>query len=651
MFRVALLLLILFLVPTGALAQPTPGLSQQSLEALMTIQVDTVSGAAKREQLVTEAPSSVTIVTAAEIATYGWRTLADVLRATRGFHVTYDRNYTYMGARGFGRPTDYNNRILMLVNGHRLNDNVYDSVALGTDFPIDLALVDRIEIIRGPGSALYGTNAFFAVIDVITKSGGGIGTVEGSVESASFGTWRTRASYGVSDGRDRDLLVSVSRYSSRGAGVLRFPEYDDPLTGPGISRAADGDGATSLFASARIGALSFEGTHSTRGKHLPTGAWETAIGDPRNKTVDDRSWVAATWRGQVRGTDVTARGSFDRLAYTGTYASGEDVIDERSTGEWIGGEVTATRTVATRHRLTAGTEFREHLRQMQTIDEGSGPTEDSRQSRQLGVYVQDEIRLTGTTTAVVGARADYWSLDGWTAHPRLGLVVRPDADTALKLLYGSAYRAANAYERYYVQTTSLPNPWLRPETLRTGEFVAERYVNGRLRLTGSAYVTRISQLISQRSDDHASWYENGQEVHAYGAEFEAERRWVNGVVVRGSLALQRAHEQSTGSQLSNSPRSLGTLRMDVPVWSRSTTLGADWQYVSERLSDSGGIAGAYNLAHLTLRHVPRAFRGSLAVSVYNLFDTAYADPVGAEFRQDVLWQDGRTVSVRATFGF
>jgi outer membrane cobalamin receptor len=75
--------------------------------------------------------------------------------------------------RGFGRPSDYNNRILLLVNGHRYNDNVYDQAPIGLDFPIDLALVDRIEVIRGPGSALYGTSAFFAVINVIVRPGGG----------------------------------------------------------------------------------------------------------------------------------------------------------------------------------------------------------------------------------------------------------------------------------------------------------------------------------------------------------------------------------------------------------------------------------------------------------------------------------------------
>ena len=138
----------------------------------MAVEVETVFGASKREQRVTEAPSSVTILTAHDIRTFGWRTLADALGSVRGFYTTYDRNYTYVGVRGFGRPSDYNNRVLVLVNGHRFNDNVYDQALIGTEFPIDLALVERIEIIRGPGSALYGSSAFFAVINIVLRRGG-----------------------------------------------------------------------------------------------------------------------------------------------------------------------------------------------------------------------------------------------------------------------------------------------------------------------------------------------------------------------------------------------------------------------------------------------------------------------------------------------
>ncbi len=92
-------------------ARPSTHLADMSLEELMSINVDSVYGASGFEQKVTEAPASVTIITSEEIQRYGYRTLADILRNVPGFYVTYDRNYSYLGVRGFGLPGQYNNSI------------------------------------------------------------------------------------------------------------------------------------------------------------------------------------------------------------------------------------------------------------------------------------------------------------------------------------------------------------------------------------------------------------------------------------------------------------------------------------------------------------------------------------------------------------
>ena len=135
-------------------------------------------------------------MTADEIKKFGYRTLGDILRSVRGFYVTYDRNYSYVGVRGFSRPSDYNTRLLLLIDGHRLNENLYDSVYVGTEAVLDVDLIERVEIIRGPSSSLYGSNAFFAVINIITKSGRDLQGVEGSAEAGSFHTYKGRLSAG-----------------------------------------------------------------------------------------------------------------------------------------------------------------------------------------------------------------------------------------------------------------------------------------------------------------------------------------------------------------------------------------------------------------------------------------------------------------------
>src|SRR5574341_62694 len=110
-------------------ASPEKDLRGLTLEELMEIEVQTVVSASRYRQKVSEAPSSVTIITAEDIRKFGYRTLADILRSVRGFYTTYDRSYHYLGVRGFGRLGDYNTRILLLVDGHRMNDAIYASAA------------------------------------------------------------------------------------------------------------------------------------------------------------------------------------------------------------------------------------------------------------------------------------------------------------------------------------------------------------------------------------------------------------------------------------------------------------------------------------------------------------------------------------------
>lgn len=133
-----LLATLALLAPMPAVAQqPAPGddASALSLEQLLDVEVESVFGASKSLQKITEAPASVTIVTADEIERFGWRTLADVLKNVRGFYVTTDRSYAYIGARGFQPPGDYSTRVLITLDGFRLNDNIFDEALLEEELP------------------------------------------------------------------------------------------------------------------------------------------------------------------------------------------------------------------------------------------------------------------------------------------------------------------------------------------------------------------------------------------------------------------------------------------------------------------------------------------------------------------------------------
>ncbi len=241
-----------------------------TLEQLMEIEVSKVYAASKYEQKITEAPSSVTIITSDEIRKYGYRTLADILRSVRGFYVTNDRNYSYVGVRGFGRPGDYNSRVLVLIDGHRVNDNIYYSASIGQDFVLDVDLIEKVEIVRGPGSSLYGTNAFFAVINILTKQGSELGGPEVSGEAGSFNTYKGRISYGNEVGSNADLLLSGSILDSKGQNLF-FKEYDSPDTHNGSARNCDYERNYSLFSKLSYQGFVLEGAYVSRTKGIPTG--------------------------------------------------------------------------------------------------------------------------------------------------------------------------------------------------------------------------------------------------------------------------------------------------------------------------------------------------------------------------------------------
>src|SRR6266545_3498741 len=131
-----------------------------------------VTGATRVLQSLSQAPASVSVVTRDEIWSLGYQTLTDAVRGVRGIYTSDDHNYEAIGVRGFSRPGDLTNRLLLTRDGHAMNDDAFGSAAVGRDFAADLDDVSRIEIVRGPGSTFYGPSAFFGVIQVVSEEPG-----------------------------------------------------------------------------------------------------------------------------------------------------------------------------------------------------------------------------------------------------------------------------------------------------------------------------------------------------------------------------------------------------------------------------------------------------------------------------------------------
>ncbi|MEC4723005.1 TonB-dependent receptor [Noviherbaspirillum sp. CPCC 100848] len=636
--------------------QSASDLAALPIEQLLAMEV---SSASKFVQKVSEAPSAVSIITAADIKAFGWRTLADALRSVRGLHASYDRNYDYVGARGFLRPGDYNTRFLLLVDGKRLNDGVYDQASVGTEFMVDLDLVERIEYVSGPGSSIYGANAFFGVINVITRRATDIPGARASVEAGSHGARKVRASYGLITG-SAEWLLSATSYRERG-GNLYFPEFDIPGSGDGIARRLDHDRADSVFIKGAAGPFSLSIAHNERSKGMPTASFSQVFGDPRSQTVDTQSMVDLGYRSRLAAdTELSVRLDWGRYDYDGEYAYDAAPLGlnrDGSRSRWWGGEAKLVSTRISGHKIVAGTEYRRDVRRDQfnyDVNPYALLLDDRRTGNRHAVYLQDEITLRDDLLLNAGLRHDRTSSSGGIVNPRMALIYKATPATTLKAAYGKAYREPNAYERYYALSDTggqKANPDLRSERIRSVELIAEQQLAADTRITAAVFRNSVTDLISQTSDpaDGLLVFRNLSHATAYGAEFEAEKAWARGARLRTSYSWQRAVDRVTGAELVNSPRHLGKLNLTAPFY-RSWRAGLEAQYVSARRSLQGR-APSYWLGNLTVSSVRLAPGLEIGASLYNVFDRRYSDPGAEEHVQDLIAQNGRTFRVKLSYAF
>jgi iron complex outermembrane receptor protein len=619
-----------------------------------------VYSAAKYEQKINEATASITIISADQIRKYGYRTFAQVLQSVPGLFATYDRNYDYLGVRGFNRPGDYNSRVLLLVDGHRLNDAVFDQATIGTDAPVDVDLIDRVEIVRGPSSSLYGTNAFFGVINVITKRGRDIKGVEGSWENSSYTSNKGRLTYGQKLSNGLEFIMSGSYYYSAGQENLFYQEFNTPDQNNGVAHRMDQDTFHNFFAKASYGDFTLQGGYVGRKKRIPTAAFGTIFNNGRDATVDNRGYLDLKYQHEF-ANQLTVKG---RLYYDRYYYRGDFLIDyppptlnqDFLTTDQAGGELTLVKRLFDKHKVTLGSEFRSQLRMDQSNKDAEPPAtylDDKRKSNIGAVYLQDEFAITDRLILNAGFRYDHYSTFGGTVNPRAGLIYTW-RDTTAKLLYGRAFRAPNPFEQFYVgDGVSKANPDLKPEIINTYELVLEQYIGRHLRGSASAYYYEIDKLISQVLDpsDGLLVYRNGDKINAKGLELTLEGKLPSGWDGRLSYAIQEARDSASDRLLTNSPQHLVKGNLIIPLYSDKVFASLETRYMSSRLTLTGDKAKHVFLTNVTLFTQQLLPGWEFSAQVNNLFGHRYGDPGSGEHLQDTILQDGRTYWLKLKYRF
>lgn len=615
---------------------------QTQLLDLKLVPLRQVAAASRFIEDIEDAPSSVTIIDGQELRAFGYPTIAEALRGNRGIALSYDRVYWSAAIRGLGDPRDYNNRLLVLQDGTVMNDNILAASFIGSDARADLGDVERIEIVRGPGSLVYGTGAMSGVVNLVPR--GKEGDTSGHVAAGTYenGTTHARAGAYVNFNKSKTagMWASVSGARSNGFNLDVEPRY-----APGTTATAH---QVDFFRSAGtagriwVGPVTAQWFYHSRSQTVPTGPYFMAFDDARVLYKDER--FMSEIRAEPKISDVFSvmvRAYANRYTYHGNYVYApppDEGYAEDYSGTWFGGEARAVITPTKALRLTIGGEaqgnpeanmagcynYKANKNQcppLETDDTGAiigDSLLDVKQSYVTGaVYGLADWGVAKWLRLSAGVRGDFSSLLSPQVVARGAIILKPWTGGVIKLMGGNAFRRPSVFERYYgdggFSIISSEDPTgnnkgapyvqggLQAETIINGEAeISQRFLEDWTALV-SGHLNRIENVITSFEIDPATGtptpgsgfvqYQNSKAPSlTAGFDLEIRRDWRQGWMISAFYGYQRP--QFTG------------LAADDPVVVANPTLLANPRLTNapEHLAGMRGVVPIVpDLASLGLR--------------------------------------------------
>lgn len=648
-----------------AFAQSEPEQSSDDLLSLPLEQLATmeVASASKIASQMSAAASAVSIVTANDIKDQGYRTLAEILASMRGLHITEDRAYSFLGGRGFGRPGDFTGRIMLLLDGNQVNNNIYNSAGLGYTGIIDVSLIERVEYVSGPGSAMYGNNAFFGIINIITKQGHDINGVQVIGEVASYRSKEFKVNYGKRLDNDAEVLLSASGLNSDGQNHY----YPDAVssTSDGVARHLDDQISRHFFGKLEYDGWFTELAYSHRKKDVPTAPYKVDFNSPYNYEDTSLQGSIRNDRQLSKNVQMSLRAYYGNYKYDGLSTYTTPWV-EKSAGQWWGLNTQFVGTWFDNQRILLGMEYRDDFQQDLSIRyQGISGLNARYSEKTLSLYAQDEIKLNQQWMANIGARYDI-NKDAndrtlSNVSPRLALTYQPLESTSLKLSWSSAFRRANPFEKYYadeIYNTQRANPNLDPEKIQATELVLEHHLDKSARVLATLYHQSTERYLRNETIAGTSdkQFQNTSGASTNGIELEFEKHWSNDVRLRTSIAYQDA-EANSREPMINIPSRIGKLNLSAPLLNPNWRVAFELQayskrYTEDKVADRYIDTGSYSLANLTISANSVLPNLDLAFGIRNLFNRDYAHvaPKSNEF-QTTIQQNDRNYWLRMIYHF
>lgn len=683
---------------TLALAQPQ---SEEDELAQAYGDKTTVSIATGAAQLLRRAPAVATVITAQDIALMGATDIDQVLATVPGIHVGRNNqgyNPLYI-VRGI--YSEFNAQTLVLYNGVPMTTMfIGNRGTIWAGMPV--ANIARIEVIRGPGSALYGADAYAGVINIVTKGPADLQGLELGLRAGSFGSRDGWLQYGGAVG---PVAVAAYLRSGRTDGFKETVQADaqsglDALFGTHASLAPGpvntGYDALDAHVEGSYAKLRLRAGY-TRRDDVGTGAGAGGALDPVGKGRNQR-WSASASLSElelapklllnltgsyfqfvnqfIKPLQVFPPGSFGGSFPNGMFGAPNTWERQTRVSAVLG------YTGWTGHQLRLGVGHddlnmyrTQEFKNFTIIDSGPAkglpmPTPGGQlvefpvdksfvtpQRRRVSyAYAQDEWSVAPDWTLTAGVRRDQYSDFGATTNPRMALVWDASLDVTAKLLVGRAFRAPSFSEEYSINNPVMRgNPALKPERISTGEAHVSWQVNAQLQLQASAFRYNMTDIIRAASiGGGTSEYTNLGTQRGHGFELELVADVARNLRLAGHYAFQRAVDESTGHDAGYAPHHMGFVRADWH-FDQGWSLSSQVKRVAGRVRAAGDARSPvpdYTSVDLTLRTASRQSGWDLAVSVRNLFDADVREPsLASTGIPGDLPMAGRSVDVQLVYRF
>jgi outer membrane receptor for ferrienterochelin and colicins len=648
---------------------------QSELTDLKMIPLRQVAAVSRYAESIDDAPSSVSIIDGQELRAFGYPTIAEALRGTRGFSINNDSAYYSVAVRGIGQPGDYGNRLLILSDGASLNDDLLSSSYIGSDGRDDLHDVSRIEVVRGPGSLLYGTGAFSGLVNLVPKEKDDPSGVQGSIGTYNNSVARGRLGFHYNFTPKIGIWASATGARSDGTD-LPVTLNSPPAGTPPVQTANNVDYFRAWGTAGRFWANWFTAQwfFHTREQHLPAGVNGAVFNDLRQEYVDSR------WLGELRfepklsdQVELFARVHANRYTFHGEYpySPPPDTPNvEDYYGTWGGIEARVVYSPIKAIRITAGGEGQYHPQVQMFGHDGSAPPTanasylDSSTPYGFGAgYLVFESSPTSWFRVSAGARIDdYPATFGAIPIPRAALIFKPWSGSVLKLMFGRAFRAPSVYEEFYNDNgqTTLPGNRgdikLAPESVYSGEIeLSQRFKEDWVALLAghASYVQDLINTIQvakpggMPGDMDITYANSAFPALAIGGDIELRREWRQGWMLSAYYSYEHAayvNSSFENPELVNAPHHLAALKGVVPVIPDLISLATRVTLEAPRRinTDSDATTPTEVVADLVASGNLKRFGVSYVLGVYNVINTRYFYPVSPSSASSVLQQPGRT---------